>query len=125
MVTMIMAVTMVMMAFRRSVTMAMCLRGCWSRRCGWAGTLTPSPAWPAGETEYTCTVHKTGYYCCSLAGASVGEDNIPRELVTCCEDHKAVREMGERIHDIVTENQEMGAEPPSKKQKIRNDDDKD
>ena len=52
----------------------------------------------------------------------MGEDNIPRELVTCCEDHKAVREMGARIHDIVMEKE---TEPPSKKQKLNNDDDKD
>ena len=54
---------------------------------------------------------------CSLAGASVGEENIPRELVTCCEDHQGVREMGSSIHRIV-----METERPSKKD---NDDDKD
>ena len=53
----------------------------------------------------------------------MGEDNIPRELVTCCEDHKGVTEMGARIHDIVMETQET--EPPSKKQKIGGDDDND
>ena len=55
----------------------------------------------------------------------MGEDNIPRELVTCCEDHKGVREMGARIHDIVMETQETETEPPNKKQKIGNDEDKD
>ena len=55
----------------------------------------------------------------------MGEDNIPRELVTCCEDHKEVREMGARIHDIVMEAQKTETKPPNKKQKIGNDDGKD
>ena len=58
---------------------------------------------------------------CSLAGASVGEELIPRELVTSCEDHMGVREMGSSIHSIVMETE---LEPPSKKQKIDNDDTK-
>ena len=50
----------------------------------------------------------------------MGEDNIPGELVTCCEDHRGVREMATRIHDILME---AATEPPSKKQKIDNIDD--
>ena len=55
----------------------------------------------------------------------MGEDNIRRELVTCCEDHKGVTQMGASIHDILMENQVTETEPPSKKQKIGNDDVKD
>ena len=117
---MIISVTTAMLTSRGPLTMPMCLSGCLSRLCGWAGTRTPSPAWPAGETtEYTCTVQITGF---SLAGASVGEDNIPGELVTCCEDHRDVREMATRIHDIVMDSE---TEPPSKKQKKDSDDAKD
>ena len=56
---------------------------------------------------------------CSLAGASGGEESIPRELVTCCEDHRGVAEMGRRIHDIVIK--PASSEHPKKKQKLDND----
>ena len=52
---------------------------------------------------------------CAVAGAELGADLIPANLVTSCEAHEEVVTLAEQMWDIVLG--DKGTEPPNKKQK--------